>query len=770
MAWTALLVPLGLSALCAVAAAYRGDELPLTSRVAAGAVAAAQQGPWAATAKRPPTEQALEEAEDRDSAEVGAAGLRLRQWRRRRRLGADGKAAEASTNSPSRLPHLLPGGLGLGLGPQLSVREVPRRIVGEGEACNRTAAGPPESAALACKEDLVCAQSKRLTGAPYVCTKRMLRQVPDGPKMVGEGETCNGSLPPEFATICKDGLLCIQQTPLDGAPGVCTKSTGPVLAQSAAGAGDVCNGTQIVCQEGLDCIEMHLPGAPGICINKGAKVSTGPTVVGENMTCNPSLPHNFVTLCKEGLQCVQKVQLRGAPGICTTPAATPATEAPPPRPKTVGEGGKCNGSLPPKFATFCEEGLQCIRQRPLPGAPGICTKVAPKLGDNVAPAAKSASCDGNPILLMIKNFSPECFTACPQVCQPMALAIKDYLGNKDLSRVVCQWHGEFSCVVQADHVQICGPLLEKAENGLHLKVPHTLEELNAQCSTAPAVHAPPNRTGTGKDQANGTKHHQAASAGRVCCEAMIASCMACKAGQGVLQYCQRHPEEDGCPKGLGNLGRHGDEGPAPVCSRLPERMQVEGIIVEPGATGRGAGGGLGPPYDEGTVLVVSCEMGFTGSQSTWELVCLEGDNWTAHNVMNMSGVPECRPIRCEAPSDPLGTWQWDRGQKQRTLQLECAEGYKPDGGAAVLSCTEPNASDQPLARCTPSAGDAGRWRRGLQSSALVAFLGAAVFGLVVVSICWREPPAPAPASAPAPGPQAEATRLVDRPVAQQEME
>jgi len=44
-----------------------------------------------------------------------------------------------------------------------------------------------------------------------------------GPKLVGEGETCNESLPPQHRTICGEGLYC--KTPLmTGASGVCTSS------------------------------------------------------------------------------------------------------------------------------------------------------------------------------------------------------------------------------------------------------------------------------------------------------------------------------------------------------------------------------------------------------------------------------------------------------------------------------------------------------------------------------------------------------------------
>jgi len=35
-------------------------------------------------------------------------------------------------------------------------------------------------------------------------------------------------------------------------------------------------------------------------------------------------------------------------------------------------GETCNGSLPLQYATFCNEGLKCHIEKPMPGASGIC--------------------------------------------------------------------------------------------------------------------------------------------------------------------------------------------------------------------------------------------------------------------------------------------------------------------------------------------------------------------------------------------------------------
>ena len=38
--------------------------------------------------------------------------------------------------------------------------------------------------------------------------------------------------------------------------------------------------------------------------------------------------------------------------------------------KQIGES--CNSSLPPRYATFCDKGLKCYIEKPMPGASGKC--------------------------------------------------------------------------------------------------------------------------------------------------------------------------------------------------------------------------------------------------------------------------------------------------------------------------------------------------------------------------------------------------------------
>eukprot|EP00928_Gymnodinium_smaydae_P083390 TRINITY_DN6662_c0_g1_i2.p2 TRINITY_DN6662_c0_g1~~TRINITY_DN6662_c0_g1_i2.p2 ORF type:complete len:139 (+),score=12.96 TRINITY_DN6662_c0_g1_i2:63-479(+) len=85
--------------------------------------------------------------------------------------------------------------------------------VGEGEECNGTL--PPEHAKL-CNKGFECSTSG-LLGAGGICKKKA-----KGPYYVGEGEKCSGALPPQYVTLCKEGFKCATSG-LAGAGGICKK-------------------------------------------------------------------------------------------------------------------------------------------------------------------------------------------------------------------------------------------------------------------------------------------------------------------------------------------------------------------------------------------------------------------------------------------------------------------------------------------------------------------------------------------------------------------
>jgi len=152
---------------------------------------------------------------------------------------------------------------------------------------------------------------KATTEAPAETTSAAPSEPDAGPTVVKEGEECNGSLPPQSATICEDGFDCV--------------------------------------------VPETMPGASGVCKAKG------PTVVKGGEECNGSLPPQFATICEDGFECVVPENMLGASGVCK------------PKGPTVVKGGEeCNGSLAPEFATICEDGFECVVPETMPGASGVC--------------------------------------------------------------------------------------------------------------------------------------------------------------------------------------------------------------------------------------------------------------------------------------------------------------------------------------------------------------------------------------------------------------
>jgi len=141
-------------------------------------------------------------------------------------------------------------------------------------------------------------------------------------------------------------------------------------------------------------------------------------------------------------------------------------------------------------------------------------------------------------------------------------------------------------------------------------------------------------------------------------------------------------------------------------------------------------------YAAGTVAVVSCAKGYGGSRTHWEIKCEENGQWKARHWKGRSNfsLPDCRPVNCSTPNDPLGTWHV-HGINE-TVQLVCADGFVPDSGSPVIPCM--GRPVQP-ARCVPSRGSAEKWRSALQRDALLRLLGAVAVVAVVLVFCWRDP-------------------------------
>jgi len=154
---------------------------------------------------------------------------------------------------------------------------------------------------------------KATTEAPVETTSAAPSEADAGPTVVKGGEECNGSLAPQFATICEDGFDCVtpDQT-MTGQTGVC-KPKGPTVVK----AGEKCNGSlspqfATICEDGFDCVtpDPTMTGQTGVCKPKG------PTVVKAGEKCNGSLPPQFATICEDGFDCVTPKNMYGASGVC----------------------------------------------------------------------------------------------------------------------------------------------------------------------------------------------------------------------------------------------------------------------------------------------------------------------------------------------------------------------------------------------------------------------------------------------------------------------
>lgn len=165
--------------------------------------------------------------------------------------------------------------------------------------------------------------------------------------------------------------------------------------------------------------------------------------------------------------------------------------------------------------------------------------------------------------------------------------------------------------------------------------------------------------------------------------------------------------------------------PHPIGScKLPDELQVMGQKLRRVF------------FDPNSTITVACSAGFTGSQPTWLLMCVDG-HWK-DAAASPGAVKEaskasalCRRLSCEAPIVDFGWW-WvpDNPGGNQTFYLRCYSGYKPVDGQSVLTCLDGGRLTSST-RCAP-IGDAGAWRSkniimpGLTDFILLAACGGAL--------------------------------------------
>merc|ERR1712217_457702 len=139
-----------------------------------------------------------------------------------------------------------------------------------------------------------------------------------------------------------------------------------------------------------------------------------------------------------------------------------------------------------------------------------------------------------------------------------------------------------------------------------------------------------------------------------------------------------------------------------ACTRtcaLPPHTSVHSVLDLGNSTWSLDGFGEEPTFTYGAAIVVTCAHGAEGSLKNWTLHCADG-RWDGRLNGTAVPLPDCTPIRCNRPSDPVGSWLGALNYNS-SLVLQCADGYLPHGGASILRCLSSTPSTQAIAVCIP---------------------------------------------------------------------
>ncbi|CAE7592701.1 unnamed protein product [Symbiodinium natans] len=126
---------------------------------------------------------------------------------------------------------------------------------------------------------------------------------------------------------------------------------------------------------------------------------------------------------------------------------------------------------------------------------GLCSQ---GFGQNLQ-KGQEAPCSGSSILRMIRDFAPECISACPEVCVPMASLITNVMMGQDPFLTICPNWQTFYCMALPDVLGSCTPLLDAAKKYVGIDLPRSGEQLMEVCevsSTSTAPTAPSTSTMT----------------------------------------------------------------------------------------------------------------------------------------------------------------------------------------------------------------------------------------------------------------------------------
>merc|ERR1719416_214067 len=88
------------------------------------------------------------------------------------------------------------------------------------------------------------------------------------------------------------------------------------------------------------------------------------------------------------------------------------------------------------------------------------------------------------IVNRIRNQGPECFNRCPNLCGPVAVAVKRFFrgGSTAVKKSICSMKQEFECAYHDDNAAACEGFLAKAR-AFRVELPPTVDALTQQCNS-----------------------------------------------------------------------------------------------------------------------------------------------------------------------------------------------------------------------------------------------------------------------------------------------
>ena len=96
-------------------------------------------------------------------------------------------------------------------------------------------------------------------------------------------------------------------------------------------------------------------------------------------------------------------------------------------------------------------------------------------------ASSDEPCSSSSLLVMIRDYAPNCIGACPAICTPLEGLITAVMMGADPIEVICPVWEIFSCMGQEEVIDFCTPLLDAAKVYAGIDLPRSDSELREAC-------------------------------------------------------------------------------------------------------------------------------------------------------------------------------------------------------------------------------------------------------------------------------------------------